>query len=131
MITSQTHQPVGAPTAYPVHTTGSGVNQTSYQTTVGAPGMPMPYSDNSTPYPAGPPMMGGAPYPTGAPMAGVPYPPAPYGQPQGMYPPASSPYPPQAAPYPPQQEMNPPTYTDVVGNQTYQKQAPYNPNYTA
>lgn len=121
MITSQTHQPVGAPTAYPVHqTSGPGVVQSSYHTTiVSAPAMPMPYSD-SAPYPTGPTQYSSA----------APYPPAPYGQQQPMYPPAAnaSPYPPQSAPY--GQQAMPPTYTDVMGNQTYQKQSPYNPGYS-
>ncbi|XP_055702422.1 protein shisa-5 isoform X3 [Phlebotomus papatasi] len=77
---------------------------------------------------------------------------APYGQP-GVYPmpqPQSSgypaPYPPaqtqQSAPYPPvsgaggsmpmpqnSTTMNPPSYDQVVSNDAYQKQAPYNPSY--
>lgn len=126
VITSQTHQPVGAPQAYPVHTGGPGVMHSSYQSAVAPPSMPMPYSDNA-PYPTGPSM--GA-YPVGG---NAPYPPAPYGQQQStaMYPPAtSSPYPPPAtAPYP-QQSMNPPAYNEVVFNENHQKQAPYNPNYT-
>lgn len=130
VITSQTHQPVGAPTAYPVHTGGV---QTSYHHTVVSsqimqPSMPMPYNGSSAPYPTGP----------AHPMPGVAsYPPAPYGQ-QATYPPTASPYPPQStpypqqsAPYPAQPDLNPPTYSDVVTNQSYQKQAPYNPNYTS
>lgn len=115
VITSQTHQPVGSPTAYPVHS-----NAMPQQfAPVAQQGMPMPY---------------GAP---------APYPPmnAPYSPP--MYPPApgSSPYPPQGAPYqgagyPPQVTpyqqgmMNPPSYNDAVNNESFQKQAAYNPNFS-
>lgn len=132
VITSQTHQPVGAPTAYPVHTGGPGVMQSNYNASA-APAMPMPYTDN-TPYPTGPPM---GTYPTGG---NAPYPPAPYGQqqtamyppaPSGPYPPAASGnYPPSTAPYPQQAMMNPPPYNEVVFSDNHQKQAPYNPNFT-
>lgn len=136
VITSQTHQPVGAPVAYPVHTGVHGGAQTTYMTAVTNPAMPMPYSD-SAPYPTGPPMggypgAGNAPYPVGG---NAPYPPAPYGQqPTAMYPPANStPYPPTTAPYPnapPQAMMNPPAYNEVVFTENHQKQAPYNPNFS-
>lgn len=126
VITSQTHQPVGAPRAYPVHTN-------HYHTTVLPAAMPQPYSDSTPRYPAA-----GAPYPTTAPYptegnasfprdASAPYPPAPY--PPGPY--GQQPYPPvAAAPYPPQAAMDPPAYNEVVGQQNYQKQAPYNPGYS-
>jgi hypothetical protein len=132
VITSQTHQPVGAPTAYPIHQGHPGINQTSYQTQV-APQMPMPYSDAPAPYP----MAGNPPYPVGGnapyPVGGnAPYPPAPYGQ--QPYPPTASPYPAAGnAPYPPSQQaamMDPPPYNDVVSGNSYQKQAAFNPNFS-
>lgn len=117
VITSQTHQPVGAPHAYPV----AGV-QSNYQANVMPPGMPMPYNDNSTTYPIGQPQFQPGP---------APYPSVPYGQ-QPMYPPVggSAPYPSQAAPYPPQAMMQPPTYNEVVGPENYQKQSAFNPNFS-
>lgn len=115
--------------AYPVQT---GSVHTSYHTVVSPPSMPMPYRDSAAPYPTGPahPMPGNAPYPATpyGQQGGMPYPPQ-----GGAYAPTASPYPPQSAsaPYPVQQEMNPPPYNDVVTNQSYQKQAPYNPNYSS
>lgn len=73
------------------------------------PGMPMP--GNYGPY--------------GVPATNVPYPsntPYPMGvqqQPMGM------PMPQNPA------MMNPPSYNEVVGNEAYQKQAPYNPNFSS
>lgn len=135
VITSQTHQAVGSPTAYPV--------PGGYQTAAHGP-MPLPYSD-STPYPIGVNQ-------TSYPAAGMPYPAYPPQQGGSPYPPQSTPYPPAGAaapyppaggaapypisPYPPQngaqygQGMNPPAYNEVVGNENYQKQAPYNPNFS-
>lgn len=147
VITSQTHQPVGSPSAYPIH--GPHVTSTQY-----SPAMPMPYSDNTStaPYPTGtmPSYPSSAPYPTNAPYpptgaspypatgvahyppTSAPYPPTTYEPPQQSFPPsASSPYPPQIAPY--NQAMinqQPPAYNEVVFNETNQKQAPYNPNFT-
>lgn len=125
MITSQTHQPVGAPTAYPVPTN-------HYHTTVLPPSMPQPYSDSAAAYM--PPRGGAAPYPpypvntSGA--AQAPYPPSPYNA-QPYPPTAGAPYPPQSAPYAPQQaSMDPPAYNEVVTQQNYQKQSPYNPNFS-
>jgi hypothetical protein len=116
---------------------GPGVVHPSYQNAaVMPPAMPMPYN-NSAPYPSGP-----TPYPmhdNAAPFAGAPvYFPAtgssPYPPQQSPYPPATSgsaPYPPQQAPYPQQEMMQqPPAYNEVVGSQTYQKQSPYNPNFS-
>lgn len=124
VITSQTHQPVGG-SAYPVHAAVPGVPQ-----------MPMPYTDSSQPpYPmpsagAPYPISGNAgPYPpAGAtfPMSGntAPYPPA------GAYPPSN---PTSGPPYPystqQQATMDPPAYNEVVSNSSYQKQAPFNPNF--
>lgn len=73
------------------------------------PGMPMP--GNYGPY-AGQP--GQAPYPTNA---------APY--PMAMPQPAVMPMPQNPA------MMNPPSYNEVVGSEAYQKQAPYNPNFSS
>lgn len=128
MITSQTHQPVGSASAYPVygpHVTPNVVQSSNHHMTMAPAAMPMPYSDNSAPYPTGP---GPMPYPSS-----TPYPPATYSpQSTGAYPPtASCPYPPQPAPY--NQAMinqQPPAYNEVVFNETHQKQAPYNPNFT-
>jgi len=130
VITSQTHQPVGSSTAYPVgpHPT-TNIHTNYYHTPIAPPSMPMPYSDNATTYPAGPTYPGSAPYPASAPYPQAPYPPV--GQ-QSPYPPVTSPYPPQPAPYN-QQALNnqqPPAYNEVVFNETHQKQAPYNPNFT-
>lgn len=65
------------------------------------------------------------------PMAGYPMP-----QPQPGYPPQPGlGYPNQPMPYPPmpqpQVDYNPPSYDQVIrGGEAYQKQAPYNPNFT-
>ncbi|CRK91702.1 CLUMA_CG005349, isoform A [Clunio marinus] len=113
VITSQTHQPVGSPTAYPVQTNVSHSGYT--QQPPSAMPMPQPYSSHPTsaPYPASSapyPSGGQAPYPTG----GAPYPT--YGQ--------------ASAPYPPQASMDPPPYNEVMGSENLQKQAPYNPGYS-
>lgn len=140
VITSQTHQPVGSATAYPVYNASqptTNIHSNYQHIPLSGPTMPMPYSDNSAPYPTGSVPM---PYPPA-----TPYPPAPYGQPVGAYPPSapnhSAPYPPSgpsqhSAPYPPpqpalyNQDVQPPPYHEVVFNETGQKQAPYNPNFT-
>lgn len=75
-------------------------------------GMPMP--GNYGPYAGiGMPQAGGqAPYPTNVPYpAGVP----------GV---GAMPMPQNPA------MMNPPSYNEVVGSEAYQKQAPYNPNFS-
>lgn len=73
-------------------------------------GMPMP--GNYGPYPgSGMPQPHQAPYPTNTP----------YPMPQ----PGAMPMPHNPA------MMNPPSYNDVVGSEAYQKQAPYNPNFSS
>lgn len=77
-------------------------------------GMPMPA--NYGPYGGG---ATHAPYPTNA----AAYP---MGMPQPAGGVAGMPMPMQNAAM-----MNPPSYNEVVGNEAYQKQAPYNPNYSS
>lgn len=74
-------------------------------------GMPMPGQYN----PYTPPQTN-APYPTNTPY------------PMGMPQPGSG----GAMPMPQNPAMmNPPSYNEVVGNEGYQKQAPYNPNFSS
>lgn len=97
--------------------------------------MPMPFNSSASPYPQGQYPTGGQhpPYPT---SQTAPYPSQmPYPQ-QGYQGQSNAPYPTtqSAAPYPTASHlpmMDPPAYNEVVGNESYQKQAPYNPNYNA
>uniref|UniRef100_A0A1I8QDK6 Uncharacterized protein n=1 Tax=Stomoxys calcitrans TaxID=35570 RepID=A0A1I8QDK6_STOCA len=122
VVTSATHT---APGGYPVPQmpVGGTTTTTAYQTQVYA-----------TPYPPqGPPTQMPMPMPAGQP-AQMPMPmPMPAGQTAGAQP-YMAPYPsmPAAA------NMNPPSYEMAVGgagsgaatNATYEKQSPYNPNYS-
>jgi hypothetical protein len=89
--------------------------------------MPMPAYSANTSHPVVPPypQPGPAVYPYQTNVA--PYP---------TYPPQNSPYPQQSAPYPsqpapyPQSNVLPPAYNEVVGSSDYQKQSPYNPNFS-
>lgn len=95
---------------YPVtvqHNHTTNVNPQAYP--MPQPGMPMP--GNYGPYGA---PTGQAPYPMNAPYpVGMP-------QPGGM-----------PMPQNPAAMMNPPSYNEVVGSEAYQKQAPYNPNFSS
>ncbi|XP_075166507.1 uncharacterized protein LOC142238682 isoform X4 [Haematobia irritans] len=110
VVTSSTHT---APGGYPVTQMPAGATMAAYQPQVYA----APYPTQGAPTQMPMPM----PMPTGQP-------PAPGVQPY------MAPYPPVPAPA----NMNPPSYDMAVGaagsgvanNATYEKQAPYNPNYT-
>ncbi|KAG5673395.1 hypothetical protein PVAND_003450 [Polypedilum vanderplanki] len=116
VVTSTTHQAPGSNYVVPTD-----------QTTVPSQqSMPYPMQNQSAmPYPSQPIAL----YP---PMnAAAPYPPMPVGN--------AAPYPPMntgpISPYPPpiqsQQSMySPPSYQEVISQAPYQKQAPYNPNYS-
>jgi hypothetical protein len=150
VITGQSHQPADQSGViqqpYPMQTQ---INTTSGQHVYN----PVP---TTTPYPTGPSMMpvpqlpgNEPPYPTGYPpypTSNSPYPPNPTTYPPNptTYPPNPTTYPPNPttyppvnpsapypnAPYPPQAAMNPPSYNEVVGKPSYEKQSPYNPNFS-
>uniref|UniRef100_A0A1L8EIQ9 Putative conserved protein with signal anchor n=2 Tax=Haematobia irritans TaxID=7368 RepID=A0A1L8EIQ9_HAEIR len=110
VVTSSTHT---APGGYPVTQMPAGATMAAYQ-----------------------PQVYAAPYPTQGAPTQMPMPmPMPTGQPPA---PGVQPYMAPYAPVPAPANMNPPSYDMAVGaagsgvanNATYEKQAPYNPNYT-
>lgn len=129
VVTSQTHTG-----PYPVTVQSSTVPTSYPPASAMAPGvypMPQPHYGGV----AGPnPMVGGgAPYggfPNASAQPAMPYPsntPYPMPMPQPVMNPAMNPASHQAT----AAAMNPPSYTEVMGNEAYQKQAPYNPNFNA
>lgn len=139
VVTAQTFQPTNSQAAFPVSvTTGvSSVNQTNLpsqtqQTTQQNIAMPMPHAGFPTSTASQPGNFqcqissSTAPYPTNS--SSTPYP---------INIGSAAPYPTQA-PYPinvPQNtaivDMDPPTYNQVVGKETYQKQPAFNPTYNS
>lgn len=119
VVTSQTHTTSGG---YPITTTVQSTASGGFQATPYPTTMPMPQpvgNFSNPPYPTG---FGAQPMPQ--PMSQTsPYPPAPGFQTN------ATPYPPAAQSVPSAASQNPPSYDQVVGTDTYTKQAPYNPNY--
>lgn len=110
VVVSEQHQPTGG---YPV--TVQHHNASMAQQGMQGGAYPMPAAHTQMPMP--PPNYGqyggnAAPYPTNAPY--------PMGMPQ-----------PAVMPMPPNPNQNPPSYNEVVGNEAYQKQAPFNPNFSS
>ncbi|XP_055687982.1 MAPK-interacting and spindle-stabilizing protein-like isoform X2 [Lutzomyia longipalpis] len=109
IVTSSTHTTAAGPYPVTVAVPAATIQQTSAQ--YGHPGV----------YPMPQPQTGGypAPYPPTQTQQAAPYPPA--STAGGSMPmPGGNP-----------SAMNPPSYDQVVGNDAYQKQAPYNPGYNA
>lgn len=110
VVVSEQHQTAGG---YPVTVQHHNANMTQAHVQPGMPGAyPMP-QPGSMSMPPNYNQFGGAqvPYPTNTPY------------PMGMPQPGVMPMPPQ--------HQNPPSYNEVVGNEAYQKQAPFNPNFSS
>ncbi|XP_059613377.1 protein shisa-5 isoform X3 [Phlebotomus argentipes] len=104
IVTSSTHTTAAGPYPVTVAVPAATIQQTAAP--YGQPGVyPMPQTGYSAPYPPAQTQQAAAPYPpaSGA-GSSMPMP----GNPTGM---------------------NPPSYDQVVGNDAYQKQSPYNPSY--
>uniref|UniRef100_A0A6M2E033 Putative splicing factor 3a subunit 2 n=1 Tax=Xenopsylla cheopis TaxID=163159 RepID=A0A6M2E033_XENCH len=115
IITGQTHEPVDGTT-----------QQSAYQSTNAAP---YPVAAGYAPYPNTQPGYPPAqPYPA-QPYPMQPQPPYPVANPQAMPQPMTQPMP-QSMPQPmPAPGALPPPYSEVVRQEAYSKQSPFNPNY--
>uniref|UniRef100_A0A1L8DPJ0 Putative conserved secreted protein n=1 Tax=Nyssomyia neivai TaxID=330878 RepID=A0A1L8DPJ0_9DIPT len=110
IVTSSTHTTAAGPYPVTVAVPAGTIQHTTTQ--YGQPGvyaMPQPQTGG---YPA--------PYPPAQHQQAAPYPPANAAAGGSMPMPGANP-----------STMNPPSYDQVVGNDAYQKQAPYNPGYNA